>query len=100
MSVQIPGPNETGPRVAQAVRQLAIGGTNACGTLTLAAGATVTVVDNVLAADDVRVFLSARSAAAAAALSGVWHSGSGAQQFTLSHPAAAPGCVFDYEIRR
>jgi hypothetical protein len=98
VSVTIPGPNETGPRVAQAVRQIAAGGTNARNTLTLVAGQTSTVVADDLAAEGATVFLCPRTAAAAAA--GAWLSAMGAEQFTLSHPAAAAGCTFDYEIRR
>lgn len=98
MTVQLPSPTETGIPVTQAVRQMAAGATNARGTLTLAPGATVTVVDDELSADGIAVFLSPRTANAAAA--GAWHSASAKGQFTISHPAAAAGCIFDYLIQR
>ncbi|TXN43590.1 hypothetical protein [Methylobacterium sp. WL7] len=77
---------------------MAAGATNARGTLTLTPGATVTVVQDQLSAQGIAVFLSPLTANAAA--SGWWHSGSDAGQFTISHPAAAAGCIFDYLIQR
>jgi spore germination protein GerM len=99
VTVTIPSTNDTGVATTRAVRELAAGGTNTRGTVTLVQGATTTPVADLNAADGVMVVLSAKSAPAAA-LGGVWISATGKASFALSHPSAPAGCVFDYEIRR
>lgn len=82
-----------------AVRDLATGGTNAGGELTLAAGATTTTVENPLCTADTMVMLSPRSATAAAAQ--VWVQSTAKGSFTLGHDsAAATDRAFHYELRR
>ncbi|MFB0490190.1 hypothetical protein ABIE45_002776 [Methylobacterium sp. OAE515] len=86
-------------RHGDAIRDLATGGTNAGGTVTLAAGATSTLVSNKLCTADTMVMLSARSASAAAAPVFVQSTTNGG--FTLGHDAsAATDRTFHYELRR
>lgn len=82
-----------------AVRDLATGGTNAGGSVTLAPGAASTPVDDMLCTDGALVLLSPRSASAAAA--SVWVQSTAKGTFTLGHDqSAATDRTFDYEIRR
>lgn len=82
-----------------AIRDLATGGTNAGGAVTLATGATSTPVTNKLCTADTMVMLSARSASAAAAPVFVQETANGT--FTLGHDAsAATDRTFHYELRR
>lgn len=82
-----------------AIRDLATGGTNAGGSVTLKANATSTPVDDMLCAVGALVMLSPRSASAAAA--SVWVQSTAKGTFTLGHDAsAAIDRTFDYELRR
>jgi hypothetical protein len=96
--VRIPGPNEPLNRQNDAIRDLATGGTNASNSFTLVVGATATPVQDDLCTAASMIVLSPRTAAAAA--SGAWISGTQNGSFIVGHPAAAAGCLFDYEIRR
>ncbi|MDP4005064.1 hypothetical protein [Methylobacterium sp. NEAU K] len=82
-----------------AIRDLATGGTNASGDVTLVANATSTPVTDKLCTTDTMVVLSPRSASAAAAPVFVRSTGNGT--FTLGHDAsAATDRAFHYELRR
>lgn len=95
------GRNASTEQLADAVSDLATGASNATGTFTLDPGATVTAVSDGVArlcTANTRVFPVPRSAAAAA--SGWWVSSVEKGGFSISHPAAAAGCTFDYLIQR
>lgn len=82
-----------------AVNDLATGGTNASGDVTLAPGATTTEVSNPLCTANTMVTLSPRSATAAAAQ--VWVQSTAKGTFTLGHDSsAAADRAFHYELRR
>lgn len=85
--MRIPALNADTRELAQAVRELASGGTNAASLVTLAANATTTVVKDDLAAPGCFVFISPRTANAAAA--GAYISATASKSFTISHPSAA-----------
>lgn len=72
-------------KFALAIQQLLAGRSNAAGTLTLAPGATSTVVSPPNCAPGCAVFLSAKTANAAAALATTFVSAVGKQSFTLTH---------------
>lgn len=72
-------------RVVQAIRQLIEGRSNATLQVTLAAGTTTTVVTAINCSKDSEVFLSPRTANAAAALPTTWVSSVGQGTFTLTH---------------
>lgn len=97
--MNVPPRSAQTPELADAVKNLAEGGSNAGGTVTLVPGATQTHVTNTLCTAAARVLLSPRSAAAVS--SGAYVAANGAVRggFTITHPAAAAGCVFDYELR-
>jgi hypothetical protein len=99
--VRAVGRNASSGQLADAVNDLATGASNATGTFTLVPGATVTPVSDGaarLCTPNTRVFLVPRTAAAAA--SGWWVSAVERGGFSISHPAAAAGCIFDYLIQR
>jgi hypothetical protein len=99
--VIIPGIGGTLAQAINAVRDLASGGTNASGTLTLAADATVTVVSNEVCTSAAMVTLSPRTPDAAAAIPTTYVSATAKGQFTITHASAATtDRTFDYEIRR
>ena len=82
-----------------AVRDLATGGTNAGGDVTLAPSATTTTVEDPLCTADTMVMLSPRSASAAAAQ--VWVQSTAKGSFVLGHnSSAATDRAFYYELRR
>jgi hypothetical protein len=81
-------------QLAQAVRELVAGGTNAAGSFTLAVGATSTPVKDTLATPGCWILISPTSANAAAAKAFVSAKASGT--FTVTHAAAAAGSTFDY----
>lgn len=82
-----------------AIRDLASGGTNAGGDVTLDVNATSTTVQARLCTADTMVMLSPRSASAAAAPIFVRATENGS--FTLGHDAsAATDRAFHYELRR
>lgn len=74
---------------ALAIQQLYAGRSNATGTLTLAAGATSTVVPAINCAPQCAVFLFPKTANAAAALATTFVSAVGKQSFTLTHANTA-----------
>lgn len=82
-----------------AIRDLATGGTNAGGDVTLAANATRTTVTDKLCTPNTMVVLSPRTADAAAMQ--VWTASTENGQFTLGHAASAStDLLFHYELRR
>jgi hypothetical protein len=83
-------------QLAQAVRELVAGGTNAAGSFTLAVGATSTPVKDTLATPGCWVLITPTSAGAAA--SGAFISAKGSGSFTVTHASAAAGSTFDYVI--
>ena len=82
--------------LAQAVRELATGGTNAASSFALAVGATATVVKDDLATPGCWVIPAPTSAAAAS--SGWWVSAKGNGSFTVTHASAPVGATFDYVV--
>lgn len=76
-------------RLVTAVLQLIRGRSNAVGSVTLTAGATSTTVDFVNCSQDSQVFLSPRTANAAAALATTYISSVGNKSFTIAHANAA-----------
>jgi len=78
-----------GTRLVTAVLQLIRGRSNAVGSVTLTAGATSTTVDFVNCSQDSQVFLSPRTANAAAALATTYISSVGNKSFTIAHANAA-----------
>ena len=88
MSVFLPGPNEKDlGKYALSLQQLAAGRSNAAGSVTLAAGATSTIVKAENCAPQSAVFLFPKTANAAAALvaGSTFISSVGKQSFTISH---------------
>lgn len=100
--MRVPGTDEKDLAVlAQAIRELAAGGTNARGTVTLTPSATSTVVSNKLASESSMVVLSPRTASAAAAAPGIFVSAKANGSFTLGHASStATDQNFEYEVRR
>lgn len=97
--MRVPGRNEALDRHNDAIRDLATGGTNASGDLTLAPNATSTVVSDDLCTDNTMVTLSPRTANAAAAR--WWIQSTAKGSFTVGHDAAAStDRTFHYELRR
>lgn len=95
--MRVPALNADGREIAQAVRELATGATNAASSLTLAVSTTTTVVKDDLAVPGAWVFISPRSANAAA--SGAYVSSVVRGQFTVTHPSATTtDRAFDYLI--
>jgi hypothetical protein len=72
-------------KFAVAIQQLYAGRSNATGTVTLAAGATSTVVNPPNCAPQSAVFLFPKTANAAAALATTFINSVGKQSFTISH---------------
>ncbi|MFG1389084.1 hypothetical protein [Xanthobacter versatilis] len=99
MSVAIPGLRDTDPmRLANAIRQLAEGRSNAVGSATLAPGGTSTVVEATNCSPDSVVLLTAKTATAAAATGVYVVAGKG--QFTIYHDSsAATDRTFGFETR-
>jgi len=82
--------------LAQAVRELTTGGTNAANSFSLATGATTTTVKDDLATPGCWILITPTSANAAAA--GAFVSAKGSGTFTVSHASALAGSTFDYLI--
>lgn len=76
-------------RLVTAVLQLIRGRSNAVGTVTLAAGATSTTVSFDNCSEEGQVFLSPRTANAAAALATTYISAVNNKSFTIAHANAA-----------
>lgn len=76
-------------KLALAIQQLYAGRTNAAGSITLAAGATSTVVSADNCAAQCAVFLFPKTAHAAAALATTFISSVGKQTFTITHANSA-----------
>lgn len=90
MTVYLPDTNERDLSVyAISLQQLAAGRSNATGSVTLAAGATSTVVSAINCAPGSAVFLFPRTANAAAALSGMFVGTVSKQSFTITHANSA-----------
>lgn len=70
---------------ALAIQQLYAGRSNAAGSVTLAAGATSTVVKAINCASQCAVFLFPKTANGAAAIATTFISAVGNQSFTISH---------------
>lgn len=86
MSVLLPSTQEKDlAKYALALQQLAMGRSNATGTVTLTPSATSTVVSAPNCSPSSAVFIFQKTANAAAALSTTFHASSGKQTFTLSH---------------
>lgn len=82
---------------ATAIQELYAGRSNAAGSVTLAAGATSTVVSAINCAPGSKVFLFPTTANGAAALATTYRSAIGKQTFTLSHANnAQTDRTFDY----
>ncbi|MCK1279573.1 hypothetical protein IVB46_30580 [Bradyrhizobium sp. 61] len=88
--VFVPGQQEKDlSKYALSLQQLAMGRSNATGSVTLTASATSTVVSAVNCAPGSAVFLFQKTANAAAALSTTYISSVGKQTFTITHASAA-----------
>lgn len=86
MAGVVPSPGETSlARIVRSVRDLFEGRTNAVGSLTLQAGATTTVVTFINCSIGTKVFLSPRTANAAAAISTTYVSSTWNGTFSLTH---------------
>lgn len=99
--MRVPGLDERDPQVlAQAIRELATGSTNAAaGPIALSTGTTTTVVTDPLCTASSRVFLSPLTANAAATQAYIAAVAQGS--FTVGHlNAATTDRTFAYEIRR
>jgi hypothetical protein len=84
--VYLPGSQEKDlAKFAMSLQQLAMGRSNATGTVTLTPSATSTVVSAVNCAPGSAVFLFQKTANAAAALSTTYVASVGKQTFTVSH---------------
>lgn len=99
MSVLVPGISDTDPmRLANAIRQLAEGRSNAVGTLTLTPSATSTTVKATNCAPTSIVLLTAQTANAATATGVYVIAGKG--EFTVHHnSSAAIDRTFGFETR-
>lgn len=89
-------PGETNvARIVQAILALTRGASNAVGTVTLRTGQTTTVVSSPSTpaaqnvSSEMQVFLTPRTAHAAAILASVYISAVGQQSFTITHPSSA-----------
>ena len=90
MAGNVPAPTETRPqRLAQAIRDLFAGRSNAVGTVTLRASQTTTVVTALNVGEDSRIFLTATTANAAAVIASLYVSSVGSGTFTITHPSNA-----------
>lgn len=97
--MRIPGRSERDlTAYAQALSEMAQGGTNALGEVALVPGETSTTVADSRAGADSTVHLMPLSAAAAAAT--VWLEGTDRGTFTLGHDASGAERRFRYEVRR
>lgn len=86
MAGNVPSIQETNPlRIAQGVRDLFAGRSNAVGTVTLRASQTTTTVTAANCGYQSKVFLMPTTANAAGALSGTYISSVGAGTFTITH---------------
>lgn len=86
MSGNVPSLREADPfRLSQAINELFQGRSNAVGTCTLTAAATSTVVAAENCGDESQVFLTPRTANAAAAIATTYVSSVGNGTFTLTH---------------
>lgn len=100
MSGTPPSKGETNlARIVQAIRELFEGRSNAVGTVTLTASTTTTTVSTFNVGPESGVFLSPKTANAAAALASTYVSATDAGSFTLTHANNAQvDRTFAYEI--
>lgn len=97
--MNVPGNGEKDlAKFAQAIREMAQGGSNALGDVTLAAGTTSTTVSDTRCTEGAKVDLCPLSAASATAT--VWLAETRRGGFVLGHDAGGVGRAFRYEIRR
>lgn len=94
--MNVPGLSGTLRDAIQAIRELAVGASNATGSGALTAGATTTTVADQNAAPGCTVLLTSTSAGARAAR--MWVSAKARGSFAITHDAAAAGSTFDYLI--
>ena len=88
MSGSIPAPTETDlGRIVRGVRDLFAGRSNAFGRITLTVSATTTVVTAANCAINSEIFLTPRTANAAAVLASTFISATAAGSFTVTHPS-------------
>lgn len=87
-------------QMEQAIIELIRGRTNAVGSVTLTAGVTTTTVTSELVSSTSKIFLSPRTANAAAALATTYISSVSKKQFILTHANNAQvDRTFDYLIQ-
>lgn len=97
--MNLPGLTETNlRRVIQAIRELAVGGTNAAGSFTLNEGATRTVVED-RACVETSLPLCVPTGPGAAGLAW-WVDGVEQGRFTVGHVSATANASFRYELRQ
>lgn len=93
-------------RIVQAILALARGASNVVGTVTLRTGQTTTLVTSATSppaenvASGMQVFLTPRTAHAAAILASVYVSAVGQRNFTITHPSSVNAdLTFGWEAR-
>ena len=97
--MNVPGNGEKDlAKFAQAIREIAQGGSNALGSVILVAGATSTAVTDIRCTEGAKIDWCPLSADAASAR--VWLAETRRGGFTLGHDAAAVDRPFRYEVRR
>lgn len=95
----VPGNGERDlTKFAQAIREMAQGGSNALGDVTLVAGTTTTTVADSRCSEGAKVDLCPLSEASATAR--VWLAETRRGGFTLGHDAGGGDRPFRYEVRR
>lgn len=95
----VPGNGEKDlAKFAQAIREMAQGGSNALGDVTLAADTISTDVADARCSEGAKIDLCPLSAASADAR--VWLAATRRGGFTLGHDAAGTNRSFRYEVRR
>ena len=101
MAGNLPRKDETNPtKIIEAIRELFFGRSLAVGQVTLRASQTTTTVDAPNIGEQSEIFLSPRTANAAAALANVYVSAVVPGGFTLTHSStAAVDKTFGYEAR-
>lgn len=97
--MNVPGNSEKDlAKFAQAIREAALGGSNALGDLVLAAGATSTIIADPRCSEGAKIDLCPLSEASAAAR--VWLAETRRGGFTLGHDVGGADRPFRYEVRR
>lgn len=91
MAISLNRTEQSLPRIVDAITQLTQGRSNATGRVTLTPGTTTTTVSALNCSEDSDVFLSPRTASAAAALTTTYVSSTDQGGFTLTHANAGSG---------